>query len=92
MASLPGAPPWLVGLVVHKGEAMPLVDPAVLLGDAPQAEGRARARVFIARGAGFPLALAADDVDADVGGEVSGELDAADLARDLLNRPWTGGA
>ncbi len=52
-APVPLAPAWLIGLINHRGAALPMVDLALLLGG-PAAVPTAQARVLIATiGAGF---------------------------------------
>lgn len=83
VTTVPLAPPWLLGLVLHEGEAMPLVDLAAALADAPAA---ARARMLVTRAAHFVVAYAVDDVDADDGRHEAQALDLAALGRTLLER------
>jgi len=86
LALLPGAPPWLAGVVVYKGEALPLVALSPLLDQAQAADMRHGARMFVTRGAGFAVAFQVDDVDADDGREGAIELDLEQLGRGLLAR------
>ena len=76
VTAIPGAPRWLVGMIVHKGAALALVDPAVLLPDAaPDALARARRQVLVSRLPGLALGFAADDVDAGAGADDVPALD-----------------
>ena len=86
LASLPGAPPWLAGVVVYKGEALPLVLLSPLVDEAPAAAVRRGGRMFVTREAGFAVAFQVDDVDADDGREGAIELDLGQLGRELLAR------
>ena len=83
-AAVPGGAEWFLGVVIHKGQALPLVDAAVALdADAPRA-ARDTGRMLITRCGGLALALQVDDVDADDGREEARSLDLDRLARDLL--------
>ncbi len=87
VAALPMAPPWLVGVAVHKGEALPLVDlDAVLAGREARAPGP-RSRMLVTHGGGCRVAFVVDDVDADDGREDAGPLDLDALTRGLLALP-----
>lgn len=92
LASLPGAPPWLAGVVVYKGEALPAVVLSPLLDAAQAADRRYSARMFVTRDAGFAVAFLVDDVDPDDGREDAIELNLEQLGRALLARSARGAA
>lgn len=88
---VPHTPPWLLGIAVYEGEAMPLVDLAAALSDVPACAPDARARMLVTRSAGCVVAYAVDDVDADDGRHEAQALDLAVLGRTLLAQvlsPW----
>lgn len=89
---VPHAPAWLLGIAVHEGEAIPLVDLAAALGDGCAPRPGARARMLITHGAGCALAYAVDAIDADDGRDDAAALDLDALGRSLLARalaPWS---
>lgn len=89
---VPHAPSWLIGIAVHEGEALPLVDLAVALDGESAPRAGARARMLITHGAGCALAYAVDDVDADDGRHEASALDLDALGRSLLAQalaPWS---
>jgi chemotaxis signal transduction protein len=79
---VPGAPEWLLGLMLHEEEVLPLVD----LARALQLESSpvTASRMFVHRGAGFGVGFAVDDVDEDRGGAELRDVDLTALARSLL--------
>ena len=82
-ASVPGARPWLEGLVMHKGKALPLLDLALALDpDGPAA--RPGGPMLVARCGAVSAAFLVDDVDADDGSADAADLDLDALMRDLL--------
>jgi chemotaxis-related protein WspB len=72
-APVPGGPPWLTGIVVHNGVALPLVDLALRLPEAPGTDagrrGRPLRQMLVIRVAGVALALGVDGVERDGGGD-----------------------
>lgn len=89
---VPHAPSWLIGVAVHEGEAIPLVDLAVALGGNSVRRDVARARMLVTHGAGCALAYAVDDVDADDDRREASVLDLDTLGRSLLAQalaPWS---
>ena len=83
VARVPGAPGWLAGLVVHKGEALALVDAGVLL--VGEEAARPRGRMLVCRPGGIGLALAVDDVDPDDPGAACEALDPVAVLGGLLD-------
>ena len=82
-ATVPGACPWLQGLVMHKGQALPLLDLALAL-DPDAAAAAADGPMLVARCGGVTAAFLVDDVDADDGSADAVDLDLDGLVRDLL--------
>ena len=91
-APVPGAPPWLCGVGIYKGEALPLVHLASALDPVTTADPGSCARMLVTRDAGTPVAFLLDDVDGDAGGGDAAALDLRALARDLLGRAAREGA
>lgn len=90
--AVPGCPAWLLGMVVHKGEALPLVDLATALDDAGAAPRGDSRHMLVNRSGGVSLAFLVDAVDADDGREDAAQLDLDALSRNLLARSagWVG--
>lgn len=82
--SVPLAPPWLLGITVYEGEAVPLVDLAVALDGGVPCAPTARARMLVTHCAGCAVAYAVDEVDADDGRLHAVPLDLEGLGRALL--------
>jgi len=83
-ATLPHAPPWLLGVVVHKGEALALVDLALALESQQAGPAPEQGRMLVTRGAGCAIAYLVDDVDAAAGAGGAAPLDLDALGRRLL--------
>ena len=64
LASVPNAPYWLLGIGLHKNEAIPVVHLQALLEEQLRDTTRA-ARVLVLRGAARALGFLVDDVDPD---------------------------
>lgn len=84
--AVPGCPAWLLGVVVHEGEALPLVDLAAALDEDAAGSRREARRMLVNRGGGVAVAFAVDDVDADDGRDGAVALDLDALSRALLAR------
>jgi hypothetical protein len=73
-------------MVVHKGEALPVVDLAAVLDDAAPTVGAELRRMLVNRSGGVSVAFLVDDVDADDGREGAILLDLDAVTRDILSR------
>lgn len=78
-------------MVVHKGEALPLVDLAVVLDDTAPVDAVESRRMLVNRSGDVGVAFLVDDVDADDGREGARALDLDRVVRDLLaqSADWT---
>jgi len=59
---LPGSPPFLLGVAAHRGEVLPVVDLARLMGRG-EARLHQRSRVAVVRFEGMVMALLADQIE-----------------------------
>ena len=62
MTRLPGAPSFLLGVFQHRGEVLPVLDVAQLVGESPTPLGEA-VRVVIVQSGPYRLALVADGIE-----------------------------
>ncbi len=61
LTAVPAAPPQVVGVANLRGDVLPIVDPARLLGVAPRRAGR-RLRALVVAGGGAHVGVLIDDV------------------------------
>ena len=83
LATVPNGPHWLLGIGLHKNEAVPVVHlQALLTGHSHPASGAARLR--LSRDSGQPVAWLVDDVEPDDGRRAAAGLDLLGIARLLM--------
>ena len=101
LASVPDGPDWMLGISLHKNEAIPVIHLQHVLQRPSHVPSR-NARMLVVRAGARPLAYLVDDIDADsatgaehrdaVGGAESApiELDLLTLGRVLMTRACAG--
>ena len=88
LACVPDGPDWMLGIGLHKNEAVPVIDLQQVLQGTSRAPAR-HARMLIVRAGGRPMAYLVDDIDADPGvlaerGDSNDGASSALLELDLL--------
>ena len=87
LATVPEAPYWLLGIGLHKNEAVPVIHlQALLAGHALNTP--AASRILLMRDSGRPLAYLVEDVEPDEGQTEATELDLAGVGRVLISHSF----
>lgn len=101
LASVPGGPDWMLGISLHKNEAIPVIHLQHVLQGPSHVPSR-NARMLVVRAGARPMAYLVDNIDADsaagmehrdaVGGTESAptELDLLTVGRVLMTRACAG--